>query len=78
MFSNLATLKHPVRCLKGKGDQQFHILPTATNTQTQMDLFFEMGQPQPLHQRDAYGLLLFIYSTKTGKRPYNDHTSRNH
>jgi hypothetical protein len=39
-----------------------------------------MEHPQSLHQRgqshhNAYDLLLFIYSTKTGQRPYNNHAS---
>jgi hypothetical protein len=34
-----------------------------------------MGVPQPLHRRDAYGLALFIYSTKTGKKHYNNLTN---
>jgi hypothetical protein len=37
--------------------------------------FFEMGVPQPLHRKDAYGLALFIYSTKTGKKHYNNLTN---
>jgi hypothetical protein len=79
MFSNLATLKHPVRCLKGKGDQQFHILPTATNTQTQMDLFFlKWGSPslciKEMHtacfysfiqQRPVRGLTMIIQAETT-------------
>jgi hypothetical protein len=34
-----------------------------------------MGVPQPLHRRDAYGLALIIYSTKTGKKHYNNLTN---
>jgi hypothetical protein len=38
--------------------------------------FFLNGQPQALHRRDAYDLALFyIYLTKAGKKPYNDHTT---
>jgi hypothetical protein len=41
------------------------------------NFFFEIGEPQPLHQNDVYGFHLFQYSTtEAGKKPYIDLTNR--
>jgi hypothetical protein len=40
--------------------------------------FFKMGSPSICIEEMYTACIYFIYSTKTGQRPYNDHISRSH
>jgi hypothetical protein len=40
------------------------------------DYFFEMGQPSVYIEKMHTIFFYFIYSIKTGKKPYNNHTNR--
>jgi hypothetical protein len=43
-----------------------------------LEFFSKWGSPSPCIEEMHTACFYFIYSTKTGQRPYNDHTSQSH
>jgi hypothetical protein len=58
------------------GQRILHLIACSKSWSTMAQLFSDMGYPQPLHQNDAYGLLLFQLFNRSQQNPYINLTNR--